>query len=183
MLTIKWRGGFDLNINGALLFKHRGGKKQLRRAGKILNRAMTPPRCAVTMTVGSPVTQTLTVYAVCLRFRQQAGSLSPFFPLECLLGKTNCHCLPLSSDGITWQPVYFLHRNVSLAVRRALGDSEPNMSREASSSLRVSVKKNLSGQWIKKSTVSLNSPWPCLIHSLQYVKKLKTRMTFSQSIF
>lgn len=96
------------------------GEIQLRHAGKILNSAMTPPRCAVTMAVGSPVTQTLTV---CLRFRQQAGSLSPFFPLECLLGKTNCHCLLLSSDGITWQPVYFLHRNESLAVRRAQGDS------------------------------------------------------------
>lgn len=65
-----------MNIKSVLLFRHKRDKTQLRHTGKILNRAMTPPRCAVTLAVGSPVTQTLTV---CLRFRQQAGSLSPSF--------------------------------------------------------------------------------------------------------
>lgn len=39
-----------------------------------------------------------------------------FLPLECVLGKTNCHCLLLSSDGITWQPLCFLRRHMLWAL-------------------------------------------------------------------
>lgn len=63
-------------------------------------------KCLVTMAVGSPVTQTLTV---CFRFKQQAGRLSPLFHWNVRWENKSSHCLCPSSDGITWQSVDFLH--------------------------------------------------------------------------
>lgn len=60
----------------------------------------------VTMAVGSPVTQTLTV---CFRFKQQAGRLSALFYWNVRWENKSSHCLRPSSDGIIWQSVDFLH--------------------------------------------------------------------------